>query len=277
MAEGDIPVLASAGGKGPEPYEQAPPRVVFVPYQSIATNQGTDIRYDFNQLGSASGQLMPGDLRELDKVRFSSRQGEFSGTQKFEYTGGLLVDEKNRLARTQYDVNGEPLGLLRSLGSNAERSSLLNLLYQKGFYTSGKPSSNGYSNQDQNAIGGLLEYSNSMGRTWQVARLEIQSLENERNLGGAASVRVTSREDIRKYVTSDSLAMLGRVPTRQEFQEMLQFIQNRERSVVSGSQQASLSSLSSMAVQQVAPREVQVNDAADGIDIFREMLRTARG
>ena len=277
MSDMGIPDIPLAGGRAPEPFEQPPPRVVFVPYQSIATNQGTDVRYDFSQLGAAAAQLAPGDLRELDKVRYSSRQGEFTGTQKYEYKGGLLVDEKNRLARQQYDPNGEPLGLLRSLGVG-ERSSLLNTLYQKGFYTSGKPSKNGFSNVDQNALGNLLEYANSMGRTWNVAYLEVQTLENERGLGGAPAVRVSAREDVRQFVDRDSLELLGRRLTRAEFRQALQMIQDRERAAAGSAEQTpALGSLSAQAVQQIAPREVQVNDAADGIDIFREMLRTARG
>lgn len=277
MSDGGIPFIPTAGGNEPAPFEKPPPRVVFVPYQSIATSQGTDVRYDFEQLGSAAAQLAPADLRALDKVRYSARQGEFTGVQKYEYSGGLLVDEKNRLARQQYDVNGEPLGLLRSLGTG-ERGSLLSTLYQKGFYTSGKPSKNGFSASDQNALGNLLEYANSMGRTWNVAFLEVQTLENERSLGGAASVRVSSREDIRQFVDRDSLELLGRRLSRAEFRQALQMIQARERGAAGGGEQMpSLGALSAQVVQQIAPREVQVNDAADGIDIFREMLRTARG
>jgi hypothetical protein len=277
MSDMGIPDIPLAGGREPAPFEKPPARVVFVPYQSIATNQGTDVRYDFKQLGSAAAQLAPGDLRALDKVRYSARQGEFTGVQKYEYSGGLLVDEKNRLARQQYDVNGEPLGLLRSLGVG-ERSQLLTTLYQKGFYSSGKPSKNGFSGADQNALGNLLEYANSMGRTWNVAYLEVQTLENERGLGGAPSVRVSAREDIRQFVDRDSLELLGRRLSRAEFRQALEMIQARERGAAGGGEQMpSLGALSAQAVQQIAPREVQVNDAADGIDIFREMLRTARG
>ncbi len=268
--------VGAVGGREPMPFEKAPPRVVMVPYRTIATNQGTSVRYDYGDTDLAK-YINPSDLRPLEQVRFSKNQGELSAIQRQQYTGDLLVDEKNRIARPQYDVNGEPLGLLRSFGTNAARRELLDLLYQKGFYSSGKPSANGFSGSDQRAVGNLLEYANAMGRTWNVARLEIESLENERGLGGAAALRTSSREDIREYVNRDSLELLGRTLTRAEFREALQMIQARERAPRAGETQASLGALSAEAVREVAPREVQMQGAADAIDVFREMLRSSRG
>lgn len=268
--------VAGVGVNEPMPFEQAPPRVVTVPYRSIATSRGTDVQYEWGDPNVAK-YIRDADLRPLDQIRFSQNQGELQAVRRYQYSGSMLVDEKNRIARQQYDVNGEPLGLLRSFGTNAARRELLDVLYQKGFYTSGKPSANGFSAYDQRAVGNMLEYANAMGRTWNVARLEIESLENERGLGGAAAVRVTAKEDIREYVNRDSLDLLGRTLTRAEFREALRIIQARERSPRAGEQQATLGALSAEAVRQIAPQEVQLNDVADGIDIFRDMLRTARG
>ena len=264
--------LSGGVGNEPLPYEKPPPRVVTVPYTSVATNRGTNVEYQFKP--DAAKFIREADLRPLDKVRFSTNQGQLQAMQRYEYTGSLLVDEKNQVARPQYDVRSEPLGLLRSLGSNASRRGILDTLYQKGFYTSGKPSANGLSGQDQNAMANLLEYANAMGRTYNVAMLEIESFENERSLGGAASIRVTAKEDVRDYANRDALELLGRTLTRQEFRQVLQQVYAQERGAAGkGEQQATLGALTSEAVQQVAPREVQMNDAADAIDIFREMLR----
>ena len=271
--------ISAVGGsmqREPLPFEQAPPRIVTVPYRSIGTSRGAQVEYDFGDPNVAK-YIRDSDLVGLDTVRFATRQGQLQSVRKFEYKGDLLVDAKNNIARRQYNVNSEPLGLLRSLGTNAVRLQYLDTLYQKGFYRSGKPSANGLSGSDQAAMGNLLEYSNAMGRTWDVAFLEVTSLENERSLGGAAAVRVTAKEDVREYVNRDSLDLLGRVLTRAEFREALQIIQARERAPRAGEQQATLGSLSAEAVRQIAPQEVQVNDVADGIDIFRDMLRTARG
>lgn len=123
-------------------------------------------------------------------------------------------------------------------------------------------------------MGNLLEYANSMGRTWNVAFTEVSSLENERGLGGAAAIRYTAREDVRDYANRDSLELLGRTLSRQEFRQALQMVRERERQAALGSEQApSLGSITRGAVQQVAGREVQLNDAADAIDVFRQMLR----
>lgn len=268
--------IPGMGQREPEPFEQAPPRVVMVPYRSVATSRGTSVELEWGD-PKVAAYIRDSDLRPLDQIRFSQNQGELSATRRYQYTGDMLVDEKNRIARQQYDVNGEPLGLLRSFGTNAARQELLNVLYQKGFYTSGKPSQNGFSAYDQRAVGNMLEYANAMGRTWNVARLEIESLENERGLGGAAALKTSSREDIREYVDKDALELLGRRLTRAEFRQALQMIQARERTPRAGEAQASLGALSTQAVQQIAPREVQMNDAADAIDVFREMLRTSRG
>ena len=268
--------IPGMGQREPMPFEQAPPRVVTVPYRSIATSRGTSVELEWGDPNVAK-YIRDADLRPLDQIRFSQNQGELQAIRRYQYSGSMLVDEKNRIARQQYDVNGEPLGLLRSFGTNAARRELLDVLYQKGFYTSGKPSANGFSAYDQRAVGNMLEYANAMGRTWNVARLEIESLENERGLGGAAALKTTSREDIREYVDRDSLELLGRRLTRAEFRQALQMIQARERSPRAGEAQATLGALSAQAVQQIAPREVQMNDAADAIDVFREMLRTSRG
>lgn len=274
--EAAIASVGVSGQREPLPFEQAPPRIVTVPYRSIATSRATDVQYDWGDPNVAK-YIRDADLAPLDTVRFPTRQGQLESVRKFEYKGDLLVDAKNNIARRQYNVNSEPLGLLRSLGTNAVRLQYLDTLYQKGFYRSGKPSANGLSGSDQAAMGNLLEYANAMGRTWDVAFLEVTSLENERGLGGAAAVRVTAKEDIREYVNRDSLDLLGRTLTRAEFREALRIIQARERSPRAGEQQATLGALSAEAVRQIAPQEVQLNDVADGIDIFRDMLRTARG
>ena len=269
----DIPVIPVSGQNEPLPFEQAPGRVVFVPYRSTATAQaGAGVDYTFDLPQAATGLLRDTDLVPLEPVRYPSNQGQTTGLRKFEYKGSLLVDEKNRISRPQYDVRSEPLGLLRSLKDNATRRQYLNTLYQKGFYQSGKPSVNGLSQQDQAAMGNLLEYANSMGRTWNVAFTEVSSLENERGLG--AQIRYTAREDVRDYANRDSLELLGRTLSRQEFRQALQLVRERERQAALGSEQApSLGSITRGAVQQVAGREVQLNDAADAIDVFRQMLR----
>lgn len=271
--EQQIAQLAAGGGQVVLPFEQAPTRVVFAPYTSTAVMGQTNVEYDFGDPKYVQF-VKDADLRPVGQVRFPSSQGEYRGMRRFEYTGDLLVDEKNRIARPKYDVRSEPLGMLRTeFQTNASRRQMLDMLYQKGFYTSGKPSSNGFSGADQNAVANLLEYANGMGRTWKVALLEIESFENERSLSGGASVRVTATEDVREFANRDALELLGRKLTRAEFRQVLQDIHARERgAAASGEQQASLASLSAQAVQRVAPREVQVNDAADGIDIFRRML-----
>jgi len=269
--------IGVAGGNVVLPGEEQPVRVVTIPYRSTAAVSGgrgvTDVEYEFDP--RVAPFINPKtDLNPLEQVRFPAQQGQLSAMQRFEYKGSLLVDEKNRLARPQYDVRSEPLGLLRQITEPADRRTILSTLYQKGFYTSGKPSINGFSAADQNAMANLLEYANSMGRTYNVALLEVATLENERGLGGAASVRVTAKEDVREYANRDALELLGRTLSRQEFRSVLQQVYAQERGAAGrGEQQATLGTLTSQAVQRVAPREVQLNDAADAIDILREMLR----
>lgn len=263
--------VAGAGMREPLPGERPPPRVVTVPYRSTAVMGATNVEFEFQP--DAAKFVREADLRPLENVRFPTNQGQLQAVRRYEYKGDLLVDEKNQVARPQYDVRSEPLGLLRAMGTNASRRAILDTLYQKGFYTSGKPSANGMSNQDQNAMANLLEYANAMGRTYNVAMLEVASFENERGLGGAP-IRVTAKEDVREYANRDALELLGRTLTRAEFRQVLQQVYAQERGAAGrGEQQATLGTLTSQAIQQVAPREVQMNDAADAIDIFRQMLR----
>jgi hypothetical protein len=268
--EQQIQQLAAGRGRTVLPYEETPTRIVFAPYRSTAAMGQTDVQYDLGDPKFLQF-VRDVDLKPIGQVRFPTQQGEFRGMQRFEYKGDLLVDEKNRIARPKYDVRAEPFGVLRELGTNASRRELLDTLYQKGFYSSGKPSTNGFSGADQNAVANLLEYANGMGRTWNVALLEVSSFENERSLSG--SVRVSATEDVREYANRDALELLGRTLTRAEFRQVLQQIHAGERAAAgSGQQVASLAALSTQAVQSVAPRELQMNDAADAIDIFREML-----
>ena len=202
------------------------------------------------------------------------------GKEKFLlYSGSQLVNERGVIVRGQYDPD-EAYGLLASL-SKAERMTLQNELYSRGLYDNSKPSTSGFDTQDITAMKQYLLFANRYGVTAEGLRSPaLAYLRTDYPMvekSGGIRIRSSSKEDIREYVNRDSLELLGRTLTRAEFRQALQMIQARERAPRAGETQASLGALSAQAVGQIAPREVQVNDAADAIDIFREMLRTARG
>lgn len=214
-------------------------------------------------------------------VTLDFQRGGGATQGRVSYSGPMLVNEKGIVTRAPYDPDGEARGELFALKDDVVRSSLLNLLHSRGFYGSGKPSASAltgarFESEDLRAMADLLYFANSKGSTWQPVLASIAALPSMAATG-ARMVRTSSREDIREYVNRDSLELLGRTLTRAEFREALQMIQARERAPRAGETQASLGALSAEAVRQVAPREVQMQGAADAIDVFREMLRSSRG
>jgi hypothetical protein len=213
-------------------------------------------------------------------VKLDFQRGGGATQRRVTYSGPFLVNEKGVIVRGPYDPDAEARKELFAYGNDVERAALLNLLHTRGFYGSGKPSVTALSGErfeskDLRAMADLLYFANSRGSTWQPLMAEIAALPTVTPTG--PRIRTSSKEDIRQYVNRDSLELLGRTLTRAEFREALQMIQARERAPRAGETQASLGALSAQAVKQIAPREVQIQSAADAIDVFRQMLRASRG
>lgn len=249
------------------------PRVVFLPPSDVVSGRTGAGGPDFTKLPTeVQGYLRGEDFVPISQVR-RPKVGMVTAGQKYEYRGNLLVNEKNQITRPQYDPNKESYGIMRMMDP-ATRSALLDTLYKKDFYDSGKPSPSGLTRSDQNAVANFLEFSNYSGVTWNVAQLQLATLPDAQIAG--ARVRVTAREDIETVLRDEAMRLLGRNLTPAEARRAVRAIQQEEIARSSGSQQApALDVAAEREVVAAAPQEATTYGVANGIDIFRNMLSRA--
>ena len=139
------------------------------------------------------------------------------------YAGQYLVDENRFIARKPYsqqDIVDELYGM-----SDAKRSSILTLLYSRGFYDSGKPSSTGIRRNDQTAFGNFLDFANFKGYTYEPLLAEVTALPVTNGGGGGAGYRAPAAEDVTAYLRQASLEKLGRTMTKEDVDKAVAAIQ----------------------------------------------------
>lgn len=250
-----------------------PPRVVVIPPSDVVTGRAGAGSPDFTKVPEAvRSYIRAEDFVPIEQVR-RPKVGVVTAGGKYEYRGTALVNEKNELSRPQYNPNKESYGILRMMDP-AARSSLLDLLYKKDFYDSGKPSPAGIGNADQAAMANFLEFSNFSGVTWNVAQLQIATLPDAQASG--TRVRVTAREDIEEVLRNESMRVLGRPLTANEIRQAVRSIQQQQIARASGAEQApDLQVVAQQQVTQAAPSDARTYAAAKGIDILRDMLARA--
>ena len=139
------------------------------------------------------------------------------------YSGQYLVDENRFVARKPYsqqDIVDELYGM-----SDAKRSSILTLLYSRGFYDSGKPSSTGIRRSDQTAFKNFLDFANFKGYTYEPLLAEVVALPATNGGGGSAGYRAPAAEDVTEYLRQASLEKLGRTMTKEDVDKAVAAIQ----------------------------------------------------
>jgi hypothetical protein len=249
------------------------PRVVFLPPSDVVTGRTGAGGPDLTKLPKeVQGYLRAEDFVPINQVR-RPKVGMITAGQKYEYRGSLLINEKNQISRPQYDPNKETYGIMRMMDP-ATRSALLDTLYKKDFYDSGKPSPSGLTGTDQRAVANFLEFSNYSGVTWNVAQLQLSALPDAQIAGTRA--RVTAREDIEAVLRDEAMRLLGRSLTPNEARQAVRMIQQQEISRGSGGErEPALSVAAEQQVVAAAPSEAGTYSVANGIDILRDMLSRA--
>ena len=183
------------------------------------------------------------------------------------YTGEALMDNKGNITRMPYDPVRETRTQLSGL-EKTERISLLTELYQRGLYPRGsKPSVDGLSAPDLQAMGELLNTANVYGYEWKTALNLLRA--DFPTTGRAGGGRRTPIADIRKSVDQQALAALGRRFTDDEVAGLIQQIQSRE----AGGDKTSLSTMAEAAVAGAAPQEQTAYRFSQVVDLFNDMLR----
>jgi hypothetical protein len=140
------------------------------------------------------------------------------------YSGQYLVDQNRLIARKPYseqDIVDELYGM-----DDAKRSSILTLLYSRGFYDSGKPSSTGIRRSDQTAFGNFLDFANFKGYTYEPLLAEVTALPVTNGGGGGAGYRAPAAEDVTSYLRQASLEKLGRTMTKEDVDKAVAAIQS---------------------------------------------------
>lgn len=187
------------------------------------------------------------------------------------YTGEALMDNRGNITRMPYDPVRETLNELGKL-ETTERLALLNELYQRGMYQGGsRPSANGTSKPDLDAMSELLQASNVYGYEWKTALALIRA-DYPSSRSGRGGRRGTPVADIRKSVDQQALEALGRRFTGEEVSGLIAQIQGRE----AGGDRTSLGTMSEQVVAGAAQDEQTAYRFTQVADLFNDMLRSGR-
>jgi len=118
-----------------------------------------------------------------------------------------IVDETGAV-NPYYNLNTGPRELLVDM-SEVERSTLLNNLYARGFYKSGRPGG-GLSDEDEQAVYRLLYTSNLTGVSWSQIYNSGQRSRFSSSSEGSGRARVAATEDLVEIANRTALSTIGR-------------------------------------------------------------------
>ena len=134
------------------------------------------------------------------------------GGIKRSYTGDKLVDQYQTIRRNQYDLNPntDANTILLGLAKNpVALKEVNNLLASRGFYGGSKPSRLGYDSVDRSAMAEFLNFANSQGVTFEVAKRIAETIPAVQGGTKAPSVRLTSKDDLNVVFRKTAQDLLG--------------------------------------------------------------------
>jgi hypothetical protein len=142
------------------------------------------------------------------------------------YEGPDLVDARGMVSRPQYDPRGEAREVYANL-SDEDKLYVFDVLQRKGFYGSRQP---GVFDNDISAIESWLDFSNTIGYTWDKSLSEMQRILPDAKRGGgqARRYRVSSPEDLKVVAKRVAQETLGRAFTNEEADKFVSAYQQRE-------------------------------------------------
>lgn len=195
------------------------------------------------------------------------------------YYGPKLVDENMNLSDREEYTPDDVTAIWRDQKTPEQRAAFFDTLYRSGAYGNNKPSAQAISgaylmSEDSTAIYRMLDAAASARKT---AAAYMKALKTGAPMfapqGSGGGVRVVSPEDAGRMYKQASLRILGRVPTAQEMEESIRYIQQQQRARASGSQEAP--SLQTAAIEragQVAPGEATAQAVGTGIQRIMSLL-----
>jgi len=258
--EADNIVNDGTGASPPPPQPQAP----YVPARNgrlvVNTSENRAKALDQREFGKVLGPNLP-------------TQGSVL------YYGINLVDENGNISSRDSYGPDDVYAVWRDYRTPEARATFLNTLRGTGMYGDNKPSNqalsgNALMNEDIAAINRFLDAAQSVGKTaggyLQVLKTGGASFSTG---SGGSGVRVTSSEDVGRMYRQASLRILGRVPTAQEMDASIRYIQQQQRERAYSSQDApSLQTAALSRAEQSAPDEATAQVVGTGLDRIMALL-----
>jgi len=249
---------------------------VIVPKTTIYS--GTDYKFpsrqilmnaaDFEKI--KNDQLIDTSLIGKSTIRAAGRRGP---NMPYIYTGPQLIDETGHIYGQGYSANGSDINAeFFGVKTAAERATMIATATKLGLFFSSKPSNamlsgSGLSNTDQNAIQGLLDYSNGIGRTWRATAELVASGMIHSTTGGGTPYSVVSTEDAMAAAKDAWFSVLKRPPTPGEMKQAALTIQQNERARASSKTMdpTSLKTAATLQAQQRSPGEFAAASAGNAL------------
>ena len=144
------------------------------------------------------------------------------------------------------------------------------MLYSRGFYDSGKPSSTGIRRSDQTAFGNFLDFANFKGYTYEPLLAEVTALPVTNGGGGGAGYRAPAAEDVTAYLRTASLEKLGRTMTKEDIDRAVSVIQ--ADAVKRGPDAPQLSVAAAQQVSEIDPIREKSGKYRRAIDVAMNLL-----
>jgi len=215
------------------------------------------------------------DQRDFGKVLPTSDPSQASVL----YYGKNLVDENGNISNRDSYGPDDAYAVWRDYRTPDARATFLNTLRGSGMYGNDKPSNqalsgNALMNEDLAAINRFLDAAQSIGKTASGYLQILKTGGSSFSFGaGGSGVRVVSAEDAGRMYKQASLRILGRVPTAQEMDASIRYIQQQQRQRASSSQDApSLQTAALARAEQSAPDEATAQTVGTGLQRIMALL-----
>lgn len=175
--------------------------------------------------------------------------------------GEALVDEDGYVVRGLYNIDADTAEQQLLKFSSDELKTWATQAKRTGFYGGSDPSelimnNRGWGNADISAMANFMRYANNTGLVVRALLLQMGSWSNV-STGTGSTVRVTAPEDIRYYLDQAWLARFGRKPNKQDIDNAINSIQQREREAAAQKQ-------SSPSVPVLAQKRAEESNKSEG-------------
>lgn len=238
---------------------------------------GSMVLPQYNRLRSSPGKRPQGqdDLESLTDaintgvIRFGAQAAWTVGQKGSRasmvspnaFWGEALIDEDGYVVRGLYTIDADTAEQQLLKLSNDELKVWATQAKRTGFYGSSDPSdlilnNRGYANADVSAMANFMRYANNTGLVVRALLLQMSSWSNVSS-GTGTTIKVTSPEDIRYYLDQAWLARFGRKPNKQDIDNAVSAIQQREREAAAQKQ-------SSPSVAVMAQKQAEQKNKSEG-------------